>query len=61
MAIWFAERGYPRNVITPEAIAAADDYISRADLPAPLRRLLTEGRDDAARALRCQQRDAAAG
>jgi len=61
MAIWFAERGYPRNVITPEAIAAAGDYISRADLPAPLRRLLTEGRDDVARALRCQQRDAAAG
>ena len=61
MAQWFAENAYPRDMITPAAIAAADDYIARSDPPAALHRILTEGRDDVARALRCQQRDAAAG
>jgi len=61
MAQWFAENAYPRDMITVAAIAAADEYIAREDPPAALRRLLTEGRDDTARALRCQQRDAAAG
>jgi aminopeptidase N len=61
MAQWFAENAYPREMITPAAIAAADDYIARSDPPAALHRILTEGRDDVARALRCQQRDAAAG
>jgi aminopeptidase N len=61
MAQWFAENAYPRDMITPAAIAAADDYIAGSDPPAALYRILTEGRDDVARALRCQQRDAAAG
>ena len=61
MAQWFAQNAYPRDMITAAAITAADDYIARSDPPAPLRRVLTEGRDDVARALRCQQRDAAAG
>jgi aminopeptidase N len=61
MAQWFAENAYPRDMITPAALAAADDYIARSDPPAVLHRILTEGRDDVARALRCQQRDAAAG
>jgi len=61
MAQWFADSAYPRDMITAEAIAQADEFIARADPPAPLRRLLTEGRDDVARALRCQQRDAAEG
>jgi aminopeptidase N len=61
MAQWFAENAYPRYMITPAAIAAADDYLARGDSPAALRRILMEGRDDVARALRCQQRDAAAG
>jgi len=61
MAQWFADSAYPRNMITTEAIARADEFIARADPPAPLRRLLAEGRDDVARALRCQQRDAAEG
>jgi aminopeptidase N len=60
MAQWFAANAYPAAVITPEAIAAADEYIARSDPPPPLRRLLMEGRDEVARALRCQQRDAAA-
>jgi aminopeptidase N len=61
MAQWFAEKAYPRDMITAAAIAAADDYMAGGDPPAPLRRLLAEGRDDVARALRCQHRDAAAG
>ena len=58
MAQYFVENAYPFWQITPEAIAMADTYIERAAPPPPLRRLLSEGRDDAARALRCRQRDA---
>jgi aminopeptidase N len=58
MAQYFVENAYPRWEVTPEAIAMADNYIERAAPPPALRRLLTEGRDDAARALRCRQRDA---
>jgi aminopeptidase N len=53
----FAKFAYPSWVVTQDAINAADDYIAGTDPPAPLRRLLAEGRDDVARALRCQQRD----
>jgi aminopeptidase N len=60
MAQYFAQNAYPSWNITPEAIAASDDYIERTDPPAALRRLLTEGRDDVARALRCRHRDALA-
>jgi aminopeptidase N len=58
MALYFAEYGYPRSIISPAAIAMADGYLARTDTPAGLRRLLTEGRDEVARALRCRQRDA---
>jgi aminopeptidase N len=57
MAQYFAQNAYPSWNITPEAIAATDDYIQRTDPPAALRRLLAEGRDDVARALRCRRRD----
>ncbi len=60
MAQYFVENAYPSWKITPEAVAAADAYIERTDPPAALRRLLSEGRDDVARALRCRQRDAQA-
>jgi aminopeptidase N len=61
MAQYFAENAYPSWKITPEAIVGADAYIARTDLPPALRRLLTEGRDDVARALRCRERDAQSG
>ncbi len=61
MAQHFAENAYPSWKITPETIAATEDYIERTDPPAALRRLLTEGCDDVARALRCRERDAQAG
>jgi aminopeptidase N len=60
MAQYFVENAYPSWKITPEAIAAADACIERTDPPPALRRLLSEGRDDVARALRCRQRDAQA-
>ena len=61
MAQYFTVAGYPRSVISQQAIDEADAYIERTRPPAPLRRLLSEGRDDVARALRCRQRDALAG
>jgi aminopeptidase N len=59
MGQYFAENAYPVSVVTPAALSAADDYLARTDAPPGLRRLLAEGRDDVARALRCRQRDAA--
>jgi aminopeptidase N len=61
MAQYFAQNAYPSWDISEEAIAATDGYIERTDPPAALRRLLTEGRDDVARALRCRHRDARSG
>ena len=61
MAQFFTERAYPSWEITPDIIAATDGYIERTSPPPALRRLLTEARDDVARALRCRERDALAG
>ena len=61
MAQHFAEHGYPTSIITPDAIATAAEYLASTDLPAGLRRLLIEGRDDVARALSCRRRDAQPG
>jgi aminopeptidase N len=58
MAKHFAEYAYPSWKVTPEAIAAADADIEQMAAPAALHRLLIEGRDDVARALRCRERDA---
>jgi aminopeptidase N len=60
MAQYLAQNGYPSWSVTPEAIAMADDYLATADPPPALHRLLSEGRDGVARALRCQQKDAQA-
>jgi aminopeptidase N len=43
--------------ISTETVQATDAYIAAAEPPAAMRRLLTEGRDDVLRALRCQERD----
>ena len=61
MAQDFVGGAYMVGVLSPETVAATDDYIARAELPAALRRLLIEGRDDVLRALRCQARDRQAG
>jgi aminopeptidase N len=42
-------------------VAATDEYLASAERPAALRRLLTEGRDDILRCLRCEEKDRTAG
>jgi aminopeptidase N len=57
MAQWFVSNAYPVYAISEETIRYTDEYITRTKPPAPLRRLLSENRDDLARALRCRERD----
>jgi aminopeptidase N len=57
MAQDFVSGIYAVGPISPETVAITDAYIKATDPPAALRRLLTEGRDDVLRALRCQARD----
>jgi len=57
MAQDFVEGAYSVCAISPESVEATDAYIEAAEPPAALLRLLTEGRDDVLRALRCQARD----
>ena len=57
MAQDFVSTAYLVGALSAETVAATDDYITRAEPPAALRRLLIEGRDDVLRALRCQARD----
>ena len=45
-------------VVEPRTIVAADAWLADTDQPAPLRRLVHEGRDGIARALRARERDA---
>jgi aminopeptidase N len=47
------------KIVEPRTIEAADAWLSEDTAPAPLRRLVSEGRDGVARALRARQRDAA--
>ena len=58
MAKRFVIIGYTICPNEPETIEATDEYIKRNSPPAALHRLLVEGRDDVARALRCRERDA---
>jgi aminopeptidase N len=60
MARRFARGAYPATVISERTIAMTEDYIERRLPPTALRRLLTECRDDMARALRAQERDRSA-
>ena len=57
MAQDFASGVYTAGAISEETVRATDDYIAAANPPDALRRLLTEGRDDVLRALRCQAKD----
>jgi aminopeptidase N len=47
-------------VVEPHTIAAADAWLADTEQPPPLRRLVMEGRDGIARALRARERDAEA-
>jgi aminopeptidase N len=57
MAQDFVSGIYTALALSAETIAATDAYIAAEEPPAPLRRLLLEGRDDVQRALRCRARD----
>jgi aminopeptidase N len=57
MAQDFVSGAYLVCPLSQETVQATDDYVAQAEPPAALRRLLTEGRDDVLRALRCQARD----
>jgi aminopeptidase N len=49
------------STITQATLDAADEFLARSELPAALRRLVSEGRSDVARALRARATDAATG
>ena len=53
----FALLGYPRLHVSSAAVSLADDWLAEAGHPAPLRRLIAEGRDTVARALAARRRD----
>jgi aminopeptidase N len=57
MAQDFVSGVYTVCPISPETVEVTDAYLAGAEPPAALRRLLSEGRDDVLRALRCQARD----
>jgi aminopeptidase N len=57
MAQDFVSGAYTVGAISEETVRATDEYIAATDPPAALRRLLSEGRDDVLRALRCQVKD----
>jgi aminopeptidase N len=59
-ALAFAERMYPRLIVASQTIERTDGYLQREDVPTPIRRLLLEGKDGVARALRTRPIDAAA-
>jgi aminopeptidase N len=51
---------YPALVVEPATVEASDAFLARDDLHPALRRLVAEGRDGVARALRAQECDRAA-
>jgi aminopeptidase N len=61
MAQFFVTVGYPRSVISQAAVDEASDFLARTNPTPPLRRLISEGCDDIARAVRARARDAAGG
>jgi aminopeptidase N len=55
----FVFLAYPSYQVTEETVAATDAWLAGAGHPAPLRRLVGEGRDGVVRALRARHRDTA--
>ncbi|MFC7548825.1 aminopeptidase N [Plantactinospora sp. GCM10030261] len=56
----FALLAYPAYQVSEETVAATDTWLAATGHPAPLRRLVAEGRDGVVRALRARARDASA-
>ena len=61
MAQHIVQEMYPSLLAEPATLLATDAWLSSADPVPALRRLVVEGRDGVARALRNQERDRAAG
>ena len=58
MAAMVATALYPGLQVEPETVSRTNEFLASRDLPAGLRRIITEGRDGVERSLRCQARDA---
>ncbi len=56
----FLTDGYPATHVSEETLAASDAWLAVDGRPSPARRLIAEGRDTVARALRARAADAAA-
>ncbi len=54
----FVQLAYPAQQVSEETVAATDAWLAAGDQPAPLRRLVAEGRDAVVRSLRARERDA---
>jgi len=54
----FVELAYPSQHVSQETVALTDAWLAGADRPAPLRRLVAEGRDGIVRAMRARAKDA---
>jgi aminopeptidase N len=59
-ALAFGRSMYPRLIVEAGTIERTDRYLSTGNVPAPIRRLLLEGRDGLVRAMRARAADAAA-
>ena len=59
-SLTFARAMYPHHVVDERTLAATDAYLEGKDVPAPIRRLLIEGRDGVVRAIRARALDASA-
>jgi aminopeptidase N len=59
-ALAFGRRMYPHLVVDGDTIDRTDRYLAGEAVPAPIRRLLLEGRDGVVRAMRARAADAAA-
>jgi aminopeptidase N len=58
MAGMVATMLYPALLVEPETVRVTNEFLDATDVPAGLRRIITEGRDGVERSLRCQARDA---
>ncbi len=58
-AIAFGRYMYPHRIVSAHTIELTERYLTSPDIPGPLRRLLEEGKDGIARALRARAADAA--
>jgi aminopeptidase N len=61
VALGFTSGMYPRMLIGEDVVVMTDDYLANRNPPAPVRRLLLEGRDGVQRALRARACDIQAG